>query len=61
MTNPADSFFGESSPSAKFDAIGTTVGGVITRIGDPMQQTDFYVRDEDTGEQAWLSEGEVGS
>ncbi len=41
MTNPADSFFGESSPSAKFDAIGTTVGGVITRIGDPMQQTDF--------------------
>jgi len=35
MTNPADSFFGESSPSAKFDAIGTTVGGVITRIGDP--------------------------
>ncbi len=41
MTNPADSFFGESSPSAKFDAIGTTVGGVITRIGNPMQQTDF--------------------
>jgi len=41
MTNPADSFFGESSPSAKFDAIGTTVGGVITRIGEPMQQTDF--------------------
>jgi hypothetical protein len=41
MTNPADLFFGESSPSAKFDAIGTTVGGPITHIGQARQQTDF--------------------
>ena len=41
MTNPADLFFGDSSKSAKFDAVGDTVGGPITHIGEARQQTDF--------------------
>jgi hypothetical protein len=41
MTNPADSFFGDSAKSAKFDSIGETVGGPITHIGEPRQQTEF--------------------
>lgn len=41
MTNPADSFFGGGSKSAKFETVGETVGGAITHIGEPRQQTDF--------------------
>ena len=41
MTNPADNFFGNSAKSAKFDSIGETVGGPITHIGEPRQQTEF--------------------
>lgn len=41
MTNPADSFFGESSKSAKFETVGETVGGPIVSIGEARQQTDF--------------------
>ncbi len=41
MTNPADSFFGDSAKSAKFETIGDTVGGPITHIGEARQQTDF--------------------
>ena len=37
----ADDFFAGGSPSAKFDTIGTVVGGTITRIGDQVQQTEF--------------------
>ena len=41
MTNPADSFFGDSAKSAKFDSIGDMVGGPIVSIGEARQQTDF--------------------
>lgn len=37
----ADFLMGSASPSAKFPDVGTTVGGVITRIGDPIQQRDY--------------------
>lgn len=45
MTNPADTFFGGGSKSAKFDQVGQTVGGPITHIGEPRQQTDFKTGD----------------
>ena len=41
MTNPADSFFGDSAKSARFETIGETVGGPITNIGEARQQTEF--------------------
>lgn len=37
----ADDFFAGGAISAKFDTIGVTVGGVISRVGEPMQQRDF--------------------
>ncbi len=37
----ADDFFAGGATSAKFDTIGVTVGGVISRVGEPMQQRDF--------------------
>ena len=45
MTNPADTFFGGGSKSAKFDQVGQSVGGPITHIGEPRQQTDFKTGD----------------
>lgn len=45
MTNPADLFFGDSSKSAKFEAVGDTVGGPIVSIGEPRQQTDFKTKE----------------
>ena len=41
MTNPADSFFGDSAKSAKFETVGETVGGPITNIGEARQQTEY--------------------
>lgn len=41
MTNPADTFFGDTSKSAKFETVGETVGGPIVAIGEPRQQTEF--------------------
>lgn len=41
MTNPADSFFGDSSKSAKFTEVGDTVAGQIVSIGEQRQQTEF--------------------
>ena len=42
MSTAADNFlFGGGTTSAKFPEIGTTVTGVITRVLDPQQQTDY--------------------
>lgn len=41
MSMNADDFFAGGTPSAKFDTIGVTVAGTITRVGEPMQQRDF--------------------
>lgn len=41
MSMTADDFFAGGTPSAKFDSVGTTVAGTITRVGEPMQQKDF--------------------
>lgn len=36
-----DFLMGGGVPSAKFPALGTIVGGRITRVGEPVQQRDF--------------------
>lgn len=41
MRTAADFLMGSAGPSAKFPTVGTSVGGPITRIGDPMQQKDM--------------------
>lgn len=41
MSMSADDFFAGGTPSAKFDSVGVTVAGIITRVGEPMQQRDF--------------------
>lgn len=41
MTTTADDFFAGGAVSAKFDTVGVTIGGTITRVGEPMQQRDF--------------------
>lgn len=41
MSTAADFLMGASGPSAKFPTVGTSVGGRITRIGEPMQQKDM--------------------
>lgn len=41
MSMTADDFFSGGTPSAKFDSVGVTVAGTITRVGEPMQQRDF--------------------
>jgi hypothetical protein len=41
MSMSADDFFAGGTPSAKFDTVGVTVAGIITRVGEPMQQRDF--------------------
>lgn len=41
MSMNADDFFSGGAISAKFASVGVTVGGIITRVGEPMQQRDF--------------------
>lgn len=41
MSMSADDFFAGGTPSARFDTVGVTVAGPITRVGEPMQQRDF--------------------
>jgi hypothetical protein len=41
MSSANEFLMGGGSPSAKFPTVGTTVGGRITRIGEPMQQLDY--------------------
>ncbi len=41
MSMNADDFFAGGTPSAKFETVGITVAGPITRVGEPQQQKDF--------------------
>lgn len=41
MTVNADDFFAGGAVSAKFDTAGLSIGGAITRVGEPQQQRDF--------------------
>lgn len=41
MSMSADDFFAGGTTSAKFDSVGVTIAGTITRVGEPMQQKDF--------------------